>query len=194
MRSLQFAPVAAFFSIVLAPGPASAELVAEDASLVPLFAETCTRGGVNAEAILQGMAGSPDWTEVTPPTVDLRALEEVPSRLMGGALRRAESTRQWRRTMNGREVILAVATFAERNAYHHACVLFAADIRNAMPYLDAMDDAMRAIDLSGKSTDLPHYREYGNRLADGREAHADIFSRSRALETPRTMHLSIVFE
>lgn len=181
-------------AVAVAPGPAAAELLAEDPSLVPLFLETCTGPDMDAAMIFGGVALTADWTEVTPPSVDLRALEQVPSRLTGGAYRRPDSVRQWRRTVNGRELTLVIAALPERNVYRHACVLFAPDIRNAMPYFDAFEAGMEAISLSARSTDLPHYQEYGGRLEDGRRAHADIFSRSQGLATPRTMHLAIIWE
>ena len=194
MRSLNLACLPLAVALAFASAPAAAQLQPEDASLVPLFLETCTRDGVNAEAILAAVTSSPEWTEVPSPTVDVRALGQVPSRLMGGVFRRTDSLRQWHRTVNGRELTLVIATLPARSVYRHLCALFAPNIRNAIPYLEAMRDGMRAVSLSGRSTDLPHYQEYGNRLADRRRAHADIFSRSRALPTPRTMHLAIVFE
>lgn len=186
--------LAAAIAFALTGSPAAAELQPEDAGLVPLFLQTCTRPDMNAEAILAAVAGSPDWTEVSSPDVNLPGLEEVPSRLTTSVFRRADSIRQWRRTVNGRQLTLVIAALPERNVYRHACVLFAPDIRNAMPYLQAMRDGMRAIGLSGRSTDLPHYQEYGGRLADRRRAHADIFSRSRAVSAPNAMHLAIVHE
>jgi hypothetical protein len=194
MRPIRLALATVALVLALGPAPAAAELQPEDASLVPLFLATCTRPDMNAEAILAGVTGSPEWTEVASPTVDLRALEQVPSRLTGGIFRRPDSVRLWQRNVNGRELTLVIAALPERNVYRHACVLFAPDIRNAMPYFDAFEDGMEAIDLSGRSTDLPHYQEYGNRLVDRRRAHADIFSRSQALSTPRTMHMAIVYE
>jgi hypothetical protein len=191
MKSALLAFVLAF---ALAPAPAAADLQPEDAGLVPLFLQACTRPDMNAEAILAGVAGSPDWIEVSTPDVDLPALEQVPSRLTTGVFHRADSVRQWRRTVNGRQLTLVIAALPARNVYRHACVLFAADVRNAMPYLEAMRDGMRAIGLSGRSTDLPHYQEYGGRLADRRRAHADIFSRSRAVSARNAMHLAVVYE
>ena len=174
--------------------PAAAELQAEDASLVPLFLATCTRPDMSADAILAAVTGSSEWTEVASPTIDLRGLGEVPSRLTTGVFRRDATLREWTRTVNGRQLTLVIADLPERSVYRHVCALFAPDIRNAMPYFDAFRDGMRAISLSGKSTDLPHYLEFGGRLEDRRRAHADIFSRSRAASTPRTMHLAIVYE
>jgi len=194
MKSTKAALLAVALAFALAPAPAAADLQPEDAGLVPLFLQTCTRPDMNAEAILAGVAGSPDWIEVSAPDVDLPALEQVPSRLTTGVFRHADSVRQWQRTVNGRQLTLVIAALPERNVYRHACVLFAPDIRNAMPYLDTMRDGMRAIGLSGRSTDLPHYQEYGGRLADRRQAHADIFSRSRAVSAPHAMHLAIVYE
>jgi hypothetical protein len=194
-RAALIAAAAALVSLAALPAPgAAAEPQMEDASLVSLFAETCTRGGVNAEAILAGVTGSSDWSEVAAPTVNLRGLEQVPSRLMGSALRRPEWVRQWQRTVNGRELTLVIAKMSDRNVYHHVCALFAPDIRYGWPYFDAFEAAMEGISLSGKSNDLPHYTEYGGRLADRRRAHADLFGRSRAMATPRTMHMAIVYE
>lgn len=189
-RSLIWLPLA----LVLVSPPASAEVQAEDPSIVPLFHELCTSGGVNAGATLARVAADGDWSEASAPSVDLRALEQVPSRLTTGVFRRSESVRQWQRTVNGRQLTLVVATLPERSVYRHVCALFAPDIRNAMPYFEAFRDGMRAIGLSGRSNDLPHYTEYGGRLTDRRRAHADMFSRSRAVQTPRTMHLVIVYE
>jgi hypothetical protein len=194
MKPLKPALLAFALAFALAPAPAAADLQPEDAGLVPLFLQTCTRPDMNADEILTGITGSSDWTEVPSPDVDLPALEQVPSRLTTGVFHRADSVRQWQRTVNGRQVTLVVAALPARNVYRHACVLFAPDISNAMPYLDAMQEGMRAIGLSGRSTDLPHYQEYGGRLADRRRAHADIFSRSRAVSAPHAMHLAIVYE
>lgn len=186
--------LAASMALALTASSAAAQLQPEDAGLVPLFLQTCIRPDMSAEAILAAVTASSDWTEVSSPDVDLPALEQVPSRLMAGAFRRADSVRQWRRTVNGRQLTLVIAALPERNHYRHACVLFAPDIRNAMPYLEPMRDGMRTIGLSGRSTDLPHYQEYGGRLTDQRRAHADIFSRSRAVSAPHAMHLAIVYE
>jgi len=194
MKKMKSALLAFALAFALAPAPAAAELQPEDAGLVPLFLQTCTRPDMNAETILAGVTGSPDWIEVATPDVNLRALEQVPSRLTTDVFRRADSVRQWQRNVNGRQLTLVIAAWPARNVYRHACVLFAPDIRNAMPYLEAMRDGMRAIGLSGRSTDLPHYQEYGGRLADRRRAHADIFSRSRAVSAPNAMHLAIVYD
>jgi hypothetical protein len=192
---LKWVPLAvAGFAIAVAAPPAAAQREPEDPSIVPLFMQTCTRPGMDADAILAGVTNSPDWVEVASPTVDLRGLEQIPSRLMTSALRRTGTTRQWHRTVNGRELTLVVASMEERSFWHHVCILLAPDIRSAWPYFDTFENGMEAIGLSAKSTDLPHYKEFGGRLADKRQAHADIFSRSRAVTTPETMHLSIVFE
>jgi|GEM_PF-2557546 len=194
MRAIKLAMTAAVTALALAASPAAAELQAEDSGLVPLFLQTCTRPDMDSSAILAGVTGSSEWKEVASPSVDLRALEQVPSRLTTSVFRRPDRVRAWQRVVNGRQLTLVIADLPERNVYRHVCALFAPDIQNAWPYFDAFRDGMKAISLSGKSTDLPHYLEYGGRLADRRRAHADIFSRSRALSTPRTMHLVIVYE
>ena len=194
MRPIRLALGAAALASVLGASPAAAELEAEDDSLVPLFLQTCTRPDMDSNAILAGVTRSSEWNEAASPSVDLRALEQVPSRLTTGVFRRPDLVRQWQRMVNGRQLTLVIAELPERNVYRHVCVLFAPDIRSAMPYFDAFKQGMKAISLSGKSTDLPHYLEYGGRLVDRRQAHADIFSRSRALATPRTMHFAIAYE
>ena len=194
MRAISLAVAAAVAASVLGASPAAAELQAEDSGLVPLFLQTCTRPDMDSDAILAGVTGSSEWAEIASPSVDLRALEKVPSRLTTGVFRRPDSVRAWERVLNGRRLTLVIAELPERNVYRHVCALFAPDIANAMPYHDAFKAGMKAISLSGKSNDLPHYFEYGGRLADRRRAHADIFSRTRALSTPRTMHLVIAYE
>jgi hypothetical protein len=194
MRRASLALPMIAFAAVFAGSPAAAELQAEDASLVPLFLQTCTSSTMNAEALLSGVTGSSEWQEVPAPTVDLKALEKVPSTLTTGAFRKPTSVREWKRTVSGRDVRLVIAQLPAKNVYHNVCALFAPDIKNAMPYFDAFRDGMKAISLSGKSTDLPHYVEYGGRLADRRRAHADMYSRTQAMTTPRTMHMAIVFE
>lgn len=174
--------------------PAAAQLQAEDASLVPLFLRTCTNPAMNAEALLSGVTGSAEWQEVPAPTVVLKALEKVPSKQTTSVFRKPTSVREWTRTVNGRDVRLVIAQLPAKNVYRNVCALFAPDIKNAMPYFDVFRDGMKAISLSGKSTDLPHYVEYGGRLADRRRAHADMYSRTQAMTTPRTMHMAIAFE
>ena len=194
MRRASLALPMIAFAAVFAGSPAAAELQAEDASLVPLFLQTCTSSTMNAEALLSGVTGSSEWQEVAAPTVDLKALEKVPSTLTTGAFRKPAAVREWTRTVGGRDVRLVIAQLPEKSVYRNVCALFAPDIKNAMPYFDTFRDGMKAISLSGKSTDLPHYVEYGGRLADRRRAHADMYSRTQAMATPRTMHMAIVFE
>jgi hypothetical protein len=186
--------LAAVLALMLSASPAAAQLQPEDAGLVPLFLQTCISPEMNADATLAAIAGSADWVETTPTTVDVTQLDQVPSTQMSGAYRRPETVREWHRSVNGRTLTLVVASLPERNRYRHVCALFAPDIRNAMPYLEAMDEGMRTVGLSGRSTDLPHFREYGGRLSGNRRAHADIFSRSRATSAQRSMHLVIAYE
>jgi len=186
--------LAAALALALGASPAAAQLQPEDAGLVPLFLQTCTNAEMNADATLAAVTGAADWVETTPATVDVTQLDQVPSTQMSGAYRRPEAVREWHRTVNGRTLILVIARLPERNRYRHVCALFAPDIRNAMPYLDAMGEGMRAVGLSGRSTDLPHFREYGGRFSGNRRAHAEIFSRSRATPVQRSMHLVIAYE
>jgi hypothetical protein len=189
LLSLAFAALLAAF-----PSFAAAQQ-AEDSTLVSLFLQTCTRGEVNADAILAGVSDAGDWIEIPNPTVNVRALAQVPSQtVLRGAFPQPESVRQWQRTWNGRQVTLAFATFPERNAHRYVCMILVPDIRNAIPYLTAMREGMRSIGLSARSTDLPHYQEYAGRLSDRRRARADIFSRSQAVTERNTMHLYIAFE
>lgn len=190
-----FFPVAFAAALTVLTCPAAAQQ-ADDESLVPLFLETCTRGGVNGEAILAGIPTAGNWSELPEPTVEISALAQVP----GGAaqadvFRGAESVRQWQRDVNGRRVSVVFATFPETGRYRHVCALIVPDVRNAGPYFSSMREGIESLGLSGRSTDLPHFQEYAGRLADRRRARADIFSRSRVVAGARSMmHMYIAFE
>ena len=168
----------------------------QDQSLVSLFVETCTQGGLIGEAMLAGIAEMTDWTETQDVTVDVAALAQVPNQSMPQtAFRQPESVRQWQRTVEGKQVSLVFATFPQGSPHRNVCAIVVPDVRNAGPYLTPLREALAPVGLSARTTDLPHYQEYAGRTRDMRRVRAEIFSRSRALPAGRnTMHLYIAFD
>jgi hypothetical protein len=171
---------------------AAAAQPGEDETLVPLFLETCTRGGVHADSIIAGI--SAEWTEVSTPNVELAGLAQVPGNGAQVDVRQPQSVRQWQRAWKDRQVSLVFATLPEGRTHRYVCAILVPDVRNAGPYLRPMAEGMQGLGLSGRSTDLPHFQEYAGRLPDRRRARGDIFSRSRAVEARGTMHMYIAFE
>jgi hypothetical protein len=188
-RGLVLAAVAAA-AFAAAPAPAA---IADDKVMVPLFARACTTGTPSAEAIAARMNGDGAWIRLT--DTDLAADEFGTVRSMQpiGDFKKPAGYSQWRRTVDGKEVRVVLASFAGKGRYRNICALLVPDVKNMFPYLDGFDDAMKAVGLKGKSTDLPHYREYSGKLADGRKARGDIFSRTRVLQPGDNMHMYIAF-
>lgn len=183
------------WALVLAAALASpaAAAIADDTAMVPLFVQACTAGAPTAEAIEARMNADGAWQRLT--DTDLAADEFGTVRSMQpiGDFKKPAGYTQWRRTVDGKEVRVVLASFAGKGRYKTLCALLVPDVKNMFPYLDGFDDAMKAAGLKGKSTDLPHYREYSGKLADGRKARGDIFSRTRVLQPGDNMHMYIAF-
>ena len=167
--------------------------VPADTVMVPLFVESCTAGELTAEAIEARLAANAAWMRL--PDQDLAAAEfgTVKSQVPVTDFKKPTGYRQWRRTVDGKEVRAVLVSFGEKNRYRTLCALLVPDVRNALPYWDGFRDAMKALGLKGKSTDLPHYQEFSGRMADGRKARGDIFSRSRVLGRGDDMHMYVAF-
>lgn len=174
------------------PGAANAQQP-HDETLVSLFLETCTRGEVNHDAIVAGITGTEDWSEVPSPNVDIAAMAMVPNRSVpAAAFRQPESVRQWQRLWNGRIVSVVVAAFPQGSAHRYVCGIVVPEIRSASPYFAPMREAVQAFGLAPRFSDLPHYQDYSGRLSDMRRARVEVFSRSRALSGAlNTMHIYI---
>ncbi|HEV2817250.1 MAG TPA: hypothetical protein VGW40_08550 [Allosphingosinicella sp.] len=167
--------------------------IPEDRVMVPLFMETCATGEITLAARRAAIEGNGQWTEIPADDLDMARLGQVPAQVPVGHFNRPATVRQWRRTVDGKEVRAILATY-ERGNYPNVCAIIVPDVANAMGYMSPFRAALRPLGLSGKSTDLPHYQEYSGRLADRRKARADIFSRTRVRGAPRSMHMYIAFE
>jgi hypothetical protein len=169
---------------------APAQKPAAAPAIVPLFEEACLNGGLSLAAREAAMA-SGGWEAIPADGLKLKPLEPNP---MNGDFAKPETVRQWKRSVGGGEVRAVLATFRAKGTYPVACVLLVPDVQNSWPYWDSFGDVLKPLGVKAKETDLPHYRGYSGRLADGRKARANIMSRS-AIEpgSKRLMHLLIAF-
>ncbi|HEX6375177.1 MAG TPA: hypothetical protein VFZ91_05610 [Allosphingosinicella sp.] len=169
---------------------ALAEKPTADPAIVPLFEEACLNGGLSLAAREAAMAAS-GWETMPAEGLKLKPLEPNP---MNGDFAKPETVRQWRRSVGGREVRAVLATFRTKGAYPTACILLVPDVQYSWPYWDAFGHVLKPLGVKAKETDLPHYRAYSGKLADGRKARANIMSRS-AVEpgSKKLMHLLIAF-
>lgn len=179
-------------ALALAASPAAAE-IPDDTVMVPLFMATCATGEITFEARRAAIEGDSQWTEIPAADLDMARLGQVPAQVPVGHFTRPATVRQWRRTVDGKEVRAVLATYARGN-YPNVCAIIVPGVANAMGYMSGFRAALRPLGLSGRSTDLPHYQEYSGRLADRRKARADIFSRTRIRGGGDNMHMYIAFE
>ena len=187
---------ALIIAVLAAGGFASASAVAaieNDTVMVPLFVQACATGTPSAEAIEARMNAASAWQRLTDTDLAVDEFGTVKSMQPIGDFKKPAGYKQWRRTVDGKEVRVVLAAFEGKGRYKNLCALLVPDVKNVFPYLDGFDEAMKAIGLKGKSTDLPHYREYSGRLADGRKARGDIFSRTRVLQPGDHMHMYLAF-
>lgn len=161
-----------------------------DAAIVPLFEEACLSGGLNLAAREAAMA-SGGWEAVPADGLKLKLLERNRNNI---DFAKPETVRQWKRSVGGREVRTMLATFRGKGAYPIACAVLVPDVQYSWPYWEAFGDLLKPLGIKAKETDLPHYRGYGGKLADGRRARASIDSRS-AVEpaSKKLMHLLVAF-
>lgn len=179
-------------ALAAAGGPAAAA-IADDEVMVPLFVQACASGTPGAEAIEARMNADPAWQRLSDTDLAVDEFGTVKSMQPIGDFKKPAGYRQWRRTVDGKEVRIVLASFEGKGRYKTLCALLVPDVKNMFPYLDGFDDAMKAVGLKGKSTDLPHYREYSGKLADGRKARGDIFSRTPVMKPGDNMHMYIAF-
>jgi hypothetical protein len=193
--SIQGRPHISWIVAALAAGaaPPAAAAIAEDTVMVPLFVQACATGAPSAEAITARMNADSAWTRLTDADLAADEFGTVKSMQPIGDFKKPAGYTQWRRTVDGKEVRVVLASFGGKGRYKTLCALLVPDVKNMFPYLDGFDDAMKAVGLKGKSTDLPHYREYSGKLADGRKARGDIFSRTRVLQPGDNMHMYLAF-
>lgn len=161
-----------------------------DAAIVPLFEEACLKGGLSLAAREAAMA-SGGWEAMPAEGLKLKLLESNPNNI---DFAKPETVRQWKRNVGGKEVRAVLAIFRGKGAYPVACILLVPEVQYSWPYWDAFGDVLKPLGVKAKETDLPHYRAYSGKLADGRKARANIMSRS-AVEpgTKKLMHLLIAF-
>ncbi|HEX8124267.1 MAG TPA: hypothetical protein VF548_01660 [Allosphingosinicella sp.] len=188
---IRAAALAAGFAL-LAPGAAAAA-IPDDTVMAPLFAQTCTSGPLTAEAIEARLSADAAWSPLSDRDLAADEFGTVKSMQPIGDFKKPTGYKQWRRTVDGKEVRAVLASFEGKGRYKTLCALLVPDVKNAFPYFDGFKDAMKAAGLKGKSTDLPHYQEYSGKLADGRKARGDIFSRTRVLQPGDNMHMYIAF-
>lgn len=161
-----------------------------DPAVVPLFEEACLKGGPGLAAREAAMA-SGGWEAMPADGLKLKLLDRNPNNI---DFAKPETVRQWKRSVGGKEVRTVLATYRGKGRYPVACVLLVPDVQYAWPYWDAFGDLLKPLGIKGKETDLPHYRGYSGKLADGRRARASINSRS-AVEpgSRKLMHLLVAF-
>ena len=187
-RKLRMNAILAAGAVVLASSPA-ASAIAKDNSMVPLFIQACAVGTPSAEAIEARLNANSGWQRLSDTDLAVDEFGTVKSMQPIGDFKKPAGYTQWRRTVDGKEVRVVLARFEGKGRYKTLCALLVPDVRNMFPYLDGFDDAMKAVGLKGKSTDLPHYREYSGKLADGRKARGDIFSRTRVSSRRQYAHV-----
>lgn len=174
---------------VLAAGPASA--MADDKVMAPLFAESCGGSAPTAEAIEARMNADSRWRRLTDSDLAVEAFATVRPGVPSGPFKRPGPYKQWLRTVDGKEVRLVLVTYQGR--YKTLCAVLVPDVKNAMPYLDGFDDALKAMGLKRVETNLPHAAEYHGRLSDRRKSWGQIYSRSDVLGPGRNMHMYVAF-
>jgi hypothetical protein len=181
--------LAALAAAPFALAPASAAIV-PDTAMVPLFVEACTAGTPGAEAIEARMDSDGAWTRVA--DTDLAVEEFGATEGQMTEFRKPTGYKQWRRSVDGKEVRVVLASFGEKARYRTICALLVPDVKNALPYWDNFRDAMKTVGLKGKSVNLVHFQEFSGKLADGRKARGEMFSRSGVL-ADKSMHMYIAF-
>ena len=190
MTTRRLAIAAALWGAPLALAPAAAA-TADDKVMVPLFVQSCGGAAPTAEALEAKVNADGGWRRLTDADLEVEEFARVKPGVPTGPFKKPGPYKQWLRTVDGKEVRLLLATFDGR--FEHMCALLVPDVKNVFPYLDAFDDAMKAMGLKGLSTNLPHHKEYFDKGSGGRRARGEIFSRSGVLGPDRAMHMYIAF-
>jgi hypothetical protein len=175
-------------SAVAAPPPA-------DPSMLPLFQKTCLDGQLTRAARESAIASDGGWTVADASTLKFDQLGTVKSMGPITDFRKPRDVKVWTRTVDGKPVRAVLASYGPKGSrYTGVCALLVPGVKNGIAYFDGYRDLMRAIGLKGKSTDVPHYIEFSGKLAGGRPAHGELFSRSQVMPGERElMHLYVAF-
>lgn len=169
---------------------APAQKPTADPAILPLFDEACVKGGLTLAAREAAMAAG-GWEAIPADGLKLKLLDRNPNNI---DFAKPETVRQWKRSVGGKEVRTVLATYRGKGAYPVACALLVPDVQYSWPYWDAFGDLLKPLGIKAKETDLPHYRGYSGKLADGRKARASIDSRSAVEpDSKKLMHLLVAF-
>ena len=169
---------------------AAAQPPVADPAIVPLFEEACLKGELTLEAREAALA-SGGWQEVPAGDLRLKLVEPNPLNI---DFAKAQSARQWKRDVGGREVRAVVAKLRPKLVYRTGCLLLVPNVKSSWPYWEALGGVLRPLGLKAKETDLPHFRAYGGKLADGRRSRATISSKSGVVPGEEgLMHMFIAY-
>jgi hypothetical protein len=165
-----------------------------DPSVLPLFQKTCISGELTRAGLEAAIVANGGWTADPAPPPNFDQLGTVKSLSPIYDFKKPENVKSWSRTVDGKVVRVVLADYPpKKSAYTTVCALLVPNVKNGMAYFDGVRDLMKSVGLKGKSTDLPHYVEFSGKLADGRKARGDLFSRSQVTGERETMHIYIAF-
>jgi len=159
--------------------------------VLPMFQKTCLEGELSRAAREAAIAADGGWTAADPSALTFEELGTVESLGPITDFRKPQDIKAWSRRLDGKQVHLVLASYEpKRSRYRTTCALLVPGVKNGMAYWDGYRALMKLLGLKGKSNDLPHYTEYSGKLADGRPARGDLYSRSQVLQGERElMHL-----
>ena len=187
LRNLAF--LSGLFAAAASAAPAPA-----DPSMLPLFQKTCLNGDLTRAAREAAIIADGGWTAEPAAPVHFDQLGTVKSLSPIYDFKKPADLKSWSRSVDGKTVRIVLATYnPKKSAYSTACALVVPNVKNVFAYYDGYKELMKSVGLKGKSNDLPHYFEFSGRLADGRKARGDLFSRSQVTGDRDTMHIYIAF-
>jgi hypothetical protein len=159
--------LAALLAVAVIASPQSAKTQSDRGSgvnVVQKFEQFCLANTSGATAIAKIVEQDKSWSSTTFP--DDYKSEKADTRLA------------WSGNIDGRVFELLVVNYESQTKYGTHCVLRSEARERFYPYFDDFRAATKKFGLGGKETDVPHFFRASGKLASGRRAQAQLFTRS----------------
>lgn len=179
--------------VASATAATAAPKVAEYPDAVGAFERACLSGELSMEA-RESAAAAEGWAAHDNDELNISAFGISRAIEKNFDFSKPDVVRSFEKTINGQSAVLVLAGYPEKRRYQTLCALVMRDVDNAFTYSDSLKAAFKALGISGKSVDLPHYFEWAGKVGAGKNpVRGEIFTRSQVFGGYRDMHMYVAF-
>jgi hypothetical protein len=173
--------IAALLALSGGPAAAAAERT-DDIAIGAAFLQTCVQSAPDHDAIKRGVEANPQWAPIAAPA-------ELGLKPQG----QNSSVTTWKQVIDGHEVLLVLIDDPESKSAKHNCAFVIRDERQAMWYFRSVADHLKQYGMKLSQQDIPHWRFYKGKFANGQPGQVEMRSRSAGLPGRDVLHLAVAY-